>query len=129
MDAELTAALAPVLRDLAAHDVHPRIEMESWDGGAPILMLYSSDGFGIGLRDQPGLSPAAKVAELADQVQDWAVEVLWFASRPTNWPRCPHHPTTHPLAAAAHDERAYWKCPADGALISEIGSAGATSAA
>ena len=127
MDAELTAALEPVLRDLAADAVPVRIVDEVW-ADQPSAMLYDPDGFGMGIRVPPGLPHAVQIAEVADQVQEWAVEALWFAGRPTNWPRCPRHPQTHPLMAAEQGGQAYWKCPARDELISEIGRAGATGA-
>jgi hypothetical protein len=50
-------------------------------------------------------------AEVADQVQGWAVEALWTAGEPAVWPRCPAHPDTHPLDAAVEGGTAVWRCP------------------
>lgn len=40
---------------------------------------------------------AIGISSVADQVQEWAIEELWIRSA-TNWPPCPHHSDTHPLA-------------------------------
>lgn len=61
-----------------------------------------------------------RVASMADQVQEWAIEELWGQAS-TNWPACPQHPNSHPLKATTLGGSAVWVCPADGALISKIG--------
>jgi hypothetical protein len=62
-----------------------------------------------------------QIAWVADQVQEWAVEELWTAGQPTNWPPCPEHPGTHPLAPAVHGGAAEWMCPKSERVVSEIG--------
>ena len=41
--------------------------------------------------------------------------------RADNWPPCPEHPHTHPLAAVVREGDAVWMCPATEAVVSEIG--------
>ena len=125
MERELVAALEPILRDLARPGgVLPEIRDETWSDipGTASAMLYAADGSGTGVAVDLGLAVPARIAGVADQVQEWAVEALWSSHRPTNWPPCPHHPGRHPLAAVEGDGRAVWVCPADQAEISEIGS-------
>lgn len=38
-----------------------------------------------------------RIASMADQVQEWAVEELFSIGRPTNWPQCPR-PSRFPSA-------------------------------
>ncbi|GAB4080162.1 hypothetical protein GCU67_15975 [Modestobacter muralis] len=83
-------------------------------------MLWSPDGSGQGVAVSAGGPPAEQEVEVADQVQKWAVEELW-GSAPTNWPRCPRHPTTHPLASRLLGGVAWWICPHDGVAVSEVG--------
>ena len=124
MDPDLERALQPVLADLRATGAPvPRIEDDDWtgDAGRPGALLWSPDGSGRGVavhRDRP---LAEQVVDAADQVQEWAVEELW-RSAPTNWPRCSHHPTTHPLAARLQGGVAWWVCLHDGGAVSEVGS-------
>src|SRR5262245_43989557 len=42
---------------------------------------------------------AQRIASVAGQVQEWAIEALWRAGRPATWPECPGHPNAHPLTA------------------------------
>ena len=123
MDPELERALQPVLTDLRATGAPvPRIEGSDRTGETdrPGATLWSPDGSGQGVAVHRGRPPAEQVADVADQVQEWVVEELW-RSAPTNWPRCPHHPTTH-QAARLQACAAWWVCPHDGAPVSEIGN-------
>ncbi|MGW4941112.1 hypothetical protein ACWEOZ_05920 [Actinoplanes sp. NPDC004185] len=124
MDSELAAALDPILADLARPGgVLPEIRDESWSDlpGTASAYLYAQDGSGQGISIALGQPPARQVAELADRVQEWAVEALWTLGRPTNWPACPRHPHRHPLAATELHGRAVWECPADHVEIAAIG--------
>jgi hypothetical protein len=123
VERELAAALEPVLRDLAIPTgVLPDLRDEPWAGARTAsAMLYAADGSGAGISIDLDETRAAQVAVLADQVQDWAVEALWSLRRPTNWPPCPRHPDSHPLAATVSNGRAVWSCPADKTEISVIG--------
>lgn len=116
-DPEFTGALRTVLRDLAAQcEARPQIRTEGeW------TMAYAPDGSGQGL-SWPATAPAAdRLASLADQLQDWAVEALWSAGAPAVWPHCPQHPDSHPLKATVAEEAAVWACPKTGVTVARIG--------
>ncbi|QXG76973.1 hypothetical protein KUM42_05435 [Modestobacter sp. L9-4] len=126
MHPELERALRPVLADLQATSTPvPRIEDSDWSGDAhrPGAMLWSPDGSGRGVATSLGRPQAEQVVDVADQVQEGAVEELW-GSAPTNWPACPHHPTTHPLEAQLHDGAAWWVCLHHGTAVSKVGRLG-----
>jgi hypothetical protein len=121
---ELAAALAPILTDLGRPEgVLPEVRDEEWSDlpATASAFLYTRDGFGQGISVALGQPPHQQVAELADRVQEWAVEALWFLGRPTNWPPCPRHPRSHPLAAVESRGRAVWRCPADSIEIAAVG--------
>jgi hypothetical protein len=125
MERELAVALEPVLRDLAKPGgVLPDVRDEAWSDvpRTASAMLWAADGSGTGVSLELGKPGSTQIAALADQVQEWAVEALWSLRRPTNWPPCPHHPGSHPLAPTESDGRAVWICPADNSEVSEIGS-------
>jgi hypothetical protein len=86
---ELARALAPVLhvRETTGGPV-PQVDDEDWqhDPRWPSAMLRGADGSAMGISVTFGDSRPEQVAQVADQVQEWAVEELW-GSRPTNWPR------------------------------------------
>ncbi len=88
-------------------------------------MLWDTDGSGMGVRVELRRPRAVQVAFVADQVQEFAVEALWRLGRPTNWPRCPRHPATHPAAAEERGGEAYWVCPVSRETIGVIGGLGA----
>jgi hypothetical protein len=123
---ELARALAPVLHDLeTTGGPVPQVVDEDWqdDPRWPSAMLRGADGSGMGIRVTAGDPRPQQVAEVADQVQEWAVEELW-RNRPTNWPPCPQHPTTHPLAPEVRDGAARWCCPTDGTAVAVVGALG-----
>lgn len=119
----LTTAMAPVLADLQATGVPlPQVADTEWtdDDAATSAMLWSPQGgSGIWIRLTDG--EADRIAHAAEQVQEWAIEELW-ASSATNWPPCPKHPDTHPLAPAVHDGVATWACPKTGDPFVAIGT-------
>ena len=124
MDPELTRALAPVLADLRATGAPvPWLQESDWpaDAHRAGAMLWSRDGSGQGVAVTRGRPPAEQMAEVADRVQEWAVEDLW-GTAPTNWPCCPHHPTTHPLEVRLEDAAAWWICPRSGIRVSVVGT-------
>ena len=125
MDARLRRALEPVLRDLTATagPVPARIEERSADPGSAGAMFWSRDGSGAGVQVVLDAPLVDQVVQVTDHVQEWAVEELW-GQAPTNWPRCPHHPTTHPLEAQVRDGAAWWACPREGTKVSEVGTLG-----
>jgi len=63
-----------------------------------------------------------RLADLADQLQDWEVEELAARGRSATWPQCPQHPDSHPLAPQARGDQAAWCCPASGQVIDAIGA-------
>jgi hypothetical protein len=121
---ELEAASAPVLRDLAASDLVPTVVDEEWQDfpGTASLMLYGSDAAGTGVWITLGRPFPEQVVELADQVQEWAVEALWTLGRPATWPECPHHRDGHPLTARLDAGTAAWTCPSLGRRVGDIGA-------
>jgi len=119
--------LAVIARDLMAGGIPvPRIGPTSWQTYEPSesVMLFVDDGSGTGVWVDLDMSEAHRLAHLAEQVQDWAVEELARLRRPTNWPVCPAHPDNHPLEAAVEDGRAVWVCPAGDGVSVPIGGLG-----
>jgi len=127
VDTALAEALTPVLRDLErSGSVIPEVRDDEWGGieGQATAGLRGPDGSGQGVSVMTGESLPQRIASVADQVQEWAVEELCSVGRPTNWPQCPDHPHSHPLSAVVQDGRAAWTCPATGRLASAIGQLG-----
>ena len=127
MDTALAEALTPVLRDLErSGSVIPEVCDDQWGGieGQATAGLRSPDGSGQGVSVMTGEPLPQRIASVADQVQEWAVEELCSAGRPTNWPQCPDHRSSHPMSAVVQGGRAVWTCPATGRLASEIGQLG-----
>jgi hypothetical protein len=125
VDDGLPAPLRIVLRDLLAHcAVSPTIREVadgSHDEDEAVLMLYAPDGTGHGVTVRRGDDLPRDVADLAEQVQGWAVEALWGEGLPAVWPQCPTHPDTHPLTADVDRGSAVWRCPRSGTVIAPVG--------
>jgi hypothetical protein len=124
MDSALAEALTPVLRDLAnSGSVIPDVRDDQWSDleGQVTVMLFSPGGSGQGVFAMTGEPLPQRIASVADQVQEWAVEELCSIGRPTNWPQCPQHPDSHPLSAVVREGRAVWNCPRTGHVAGEIG--------
>ncbi len=124
VDSALSEALAPVLRDLKnSGGPCPEVRDRQWSDvpGQATAMLYGPDGSGQGVSAMAGEPLPDRIASVADQVQEWAVEALWHAGRPATWPECPEHPGSHPLAAQLREDRAVWTCPKTGHLICAVG--------
>jgi hypothetical protein len=100
------------------------IEDRDWTGvpEKPGVIVWSPDGSGTGVSVWRSESEAERVASMADQVQEWAIEELWGDHASTNWPPCPHHPDSHPLEATVRDQSAVWVCPGDGQMVALIGA-------
>jgi len=124
MDAELEAALTPVVADLThGASLHPAFEDYEWPvPGMVATMLLLPDAGGAGVAISIGADRTGQVVSLADQVQVWAVEALWGAGRSPVWPVCPEHPDTHPLQAVACRGAAVWVCPVSRHVVCAIGS-------
>lgn len=123
MDEVLRQALEPIMRDLRRDGLdEPRIEERHWTGDPerPSAMLWGPDGSGSGVFVSRSAAPSERVAMAADQVQEWAIEELWGHAE-TNWPRCPHHPRSHPLLATTVNASAVWVCPTNQHVVSSVG--------
>jgi hypothetical protein len=125
----LRETAAPVLRDLHASSVIvPDIREEAHeDGGAKAVCAWiqGPDGTsGTGIWVWLASPPAERVVELAEQLQEWEVDELYEAGRPTNWPECPEHPNSHRLSPEVHGDAAVWSCPDSGHVICAIGTVG-----
>jgi len=83
-------------------------------------MLWSPDGSGTGVYVSRSAPELERIAMIADQVQDWAIDELRIGL-PTNWPPCPNHPNTHPMTASSSEGVARWVCPTDGTPFKPIG--------
>jgi hypothetical protein len=124
VDIALTEALTPVLRDLKnSGSVIPAVRDGEWSSfeGQVTAMLYGPDGSGQGISAMIGEPLPQRIASVADQVQEWAVEEPCSIGGPTNWPECPQHPDSHPLSAVVREGQAGWNCPKTGHVVSEIG--------
>lgn len=124
MDAELEAALIPVMDDLtSATAMSPEFEDPEWPlQGRVGTTLFLPGAGGVGVSITSGGDRTSQVVSLADYVQEWAVEVLWQTGRSPVWPECPEHPDSHPLRPIARSGAAIWVCQVSQALIKPIGS-------
>jgi hypothetical protein len=124
MDPVLRESVEPILRDLARAGINaPRFGDDDWVGDREYVssMMWSEDGSGSGLSVRRTARLDDRIAQAADQVQEWAIEnQLWGLAR-TNWPPCPNHPESHPLQASAAGSNAVWVCPADHSVVAPIG--------
>jgi hypothetical protein len=122
--AVLREAATPVLRDLAATGTSvPVIREEAHEEGGEMVCgwLEGADGTGQGIRVALQDSPGVRLADLADQVQEWVTGELHAAGESPVWPPCPRHPN-HPLQPKVRDEMAVWICPGTSQAISVIGA-------
>jgi hypothetical protein len=123
--AVLRETLDTVLSDLnGTTQVTPRVVDEEWTDfpGRASAMLYAADGSAQGIAVTIEDDPGARYAELADQVQEWAVEELARLGESPVWPECPEHPDSHPLAPVYDGGLAVWRCPRTGRTVSPIGA-------
>ena len=132
--ADLRASLEPVLRDLRSSGaIVPEVREEAHDDLGPECVhawIGRPGSTGAqGIRVLVSLPPPERLADLADQLQEWEIEELAAAGRPATWPECPAHPGSHPLAPEARGGRAAWCCPLSGQVISGIGALAATGSA
>jgi hypothetical protein len=124
--AVLRHAAAPLLADLAASGMPvPDIREEAHnEPGLPSASgwLQEPDGAGQAIGVLLDRSPAQQVAELAEQIQDWATDQQQDANRPRYWPACPKHPDApHRLTPEVRDDRAVWSCWESRQVIWPIG--------
>lgn len=99
----------------------------------PAAWLKTPDGVETGLMafdPTQGWAPESAAEEafrVADTAQEAVLESMPSVGRPTNWPPCPHHPTTHPLALAPGDDddpRPRWTCPLTGHEVGPLDGGG-----
>jgi hypothetical protein len=121
-DQSAVESMAPAFEDLVRTcPVPATIVDEPWSELGPSLMMLAPDGSGMGIWVDVAQPRADQVAQVADQVQEWAVEALWGAGRSAIWPECPTHPASHPLKATVIDVEPVWICPVDETTQSTIG--------
>ncbi len=116
------AALQPVLSDLDR--VYPGVfRVERQDDGSDLqAILWERDGSGSGVFMGDGWgSEVDAVVEIADKVQEFAIEAVWTLTGRGCWPPCPEHPDGRPLVPGVHDGRASWSCPVDDRVVAGIG--------
>jgi hypothetical protein len=85
VDIALSEALAPVLDDLGNSGAPvPEVRDRQWASfpGQVPAMLHDSDGTAQGVSAMADEPLPQRIASVADQVQEWAVEALWRAGRP-----------------------------------------------
>jgi len=124
MHPALRSALDVVLADLdSARLPRPVVREHDWSDVPDqcTAMLVSPDGSAMGVSVMTSESVASRIADAADQVQEWLIEEHWRSGAPTDWPPCPRHPTAHPLSASATDGVARWICPLDGRPVAVVG--------
>ncbi|MFB9315698.1 hypothetical protein [Nocardioides plantarum] len=92
----------------------------SWESPHAVHLDFPSGSWMIhpGTDDQ---TPADELERLADQVHEWVVEELPGLRRPTNWPVCPAHPTTHPLEVRQVAGDVVWVCPRTEEAVARVG--------
>lgn len=123
---QLYANLAPVLRDIRATGaIVPDVREEAHeDLGADMVSAWIQrpDGIvGTGVRVDLALPPEERLADIAEQLQEWEMEELAAVDRPATWPECPEHPGSHPLSPRVQDGAAVWSCPRTGHVEWPIG--------
>ncbi|GAA2757223.1 hypothetical protein [Actinopolymorpha rutila] len=118
MDEVLRQALEPVQRDLQGTGISLPSVVDGWTGSGEATVLDPNGISATGISVDGSAPEFERIAAVADQIQEIAIEGRWA---PTNWPPCPHHPDRHPLVVSTRDRQAVWVCPADEALIAPIG--------
>ncbi len=124
------AAVDLVLRDARssglALEVGVRVEHDAYGSGLVRLDLPDGTGSGVWVDGRED-DPVDELVRVTDSVHDWLVEALPSRGLPTNWPRCPQHPDTHPLEVRRHGGTAAWTCPRSGVAHATVGELGSSS--
>jgi hypothetical protein len=124
--AVLRAALEPLLRDLAATRMPlPDVREEAHEDRPWSVCGWIAEpgGFGQGVSVMRDSTPAERVRELAEQFQNWAVDVMADAGESASeWPPCPEHDRRHGLMADVRDGTAIWVCLHPEHVIAPIGA-------
>lgn len=127
MEDVLQQALEPALRDLRTVGIRPRIEDSDWakewdeELDRASAMLRGRDAHMLGIAVARWWPDADQVVSVTEQVQEWAIEELWYTGASTSWPECPHHPAAHPMEAALISGEAWWTCPSYQSPVARIG--------
>jgi hypothetical protein len=117
MHVDLQFALEPVLADMAATcAVQPRVAER-----AGVIRFFEADGTGVGIGVNAESTMAERVAAVADQAGEWAVEALNRVGLPATWPECPAHRASHPLEPVVIGDVASWRCPKTEETVAAIG--------
>ncbi len=124
----MSEAVEPVMRDWRSAGItEPRFDDQDpgWhdEEGYARVVLWLPDGSGTGIQTALDAPLVDRIVAMADQVQEAAIEEALWPDRPTNWPACPDHPTSHPLTARVVGDRGRWVCPQSGRDFREIGTA------
>ena len=107
-----TAGLRPIIEDRAG--------VNRFDEEVINVMFLNQDGHGQGIQVPEGDRPH-QLAQVADQIQEWAIEELWNRGRPATWPECPFHPGSHPLEPVVVADTALRRCPKTAEPVAAIG--------
>ena len=127
MDEKLEQVMAPLMRDIAATaGVAMWLDDEPWNSPPEkysSAVLRAPDGSGTGVCVDWYGSLSDRFDQVADVVQQAVIEARAEAGLPSNWPRCPDHPTKHPLGLNA-DPWPAWCCPwaDDGVTVAPVGA-------
>ena len=127
MDKKLEQVMAPLMRDIAATaEVAMRLEDEPWEFSPEkysSAVLRAPDGSGTGVCVDRYGSLADRFVAVEDVVREAVIEARAEAGLPSNWPRCPAHPTKHALGLNG-DPWPAWCCPwADvGVIVARVGA-------
>ena len=122
--ADLPHPFAVVLRDVdRTYPVTVHRKPGTWKKkNDPGVYVSISEQDVIFMRMEVGVSSAERLAELANDLADWLVELLPGIGYPAVWPQCPEHVNTHPLEAQVVDNDAVWVCPHAGTVVAAVGS-------
>jgi hypothetical protein len=124
-----------VIRDLEA-TAGGLLQFGHYPGTSDPDLVYLSDSSGAGTGVAPlwaddGIGGEEQVA---NAVQEAAIEALWGEGKPPVWPVCPDHPGTHPLSVGRDGDALAWICPMSENPMSEnvvarVGELGSTAIA
>lgn len=120
---ELRPYVVLVQRDVRRLGIELDLELaQGLPGWHPADVLLVIDGGSrIAVLGEGGQGVVEMFASLADLVHEEVVEDLPSRHLPTNWPRCPRHPHTHPLEVRVVDDEVVWACPRTGAAHVRVG--------
>lgn len=120
----LRSSLALVLRDAAPlridWDLAVELGAPDWDDPDDVF-LVGLGGLQLAFDRRDVRTTAEALERIADQAHDLIVEDLPSHHLPTNWPQCPHHPTTHPLVVRRVRKSVGWACPVTRRVLAPIG--------